>query len=296
MIDFNPHPTLLQREGLRVLVTGAGGMLGRAVLAELGRRGHEAVGRTRAEFDVADPTAAARLAAGELGAFGGVVNCAAYTAVDRAESEEQAAFDANGLGVSYLGAACQTTGTPLVHVSTDFVFDGLAEAPYGEEDEPNPRSAYGRSKLHGERALAGNPFARIVRTAWLFGDGPCFPRTMVNAHRAGKALRVVADQRGNPTYVPDLARVLADLLEANAFPGVYHAVGPETTTWHDLAGRAIRAATGESPEIAAVTSEEYPTPASRPLNSALADTRLGSLGIAPMRPLDEALADWARGL
>ena len=282
------------QKSVRVLVPGAGGMLGRAVVAELAARGHEAVPATRAELDLADPMGAARLAAGEFGPIGAVVNCAAYTAVDRAESEPQAAFDANGLGPSYLGTACQEIGAALIHVSTDFVFDGSTPSPYHEDDETNPLSEYGRSKLYGEKALAGNPLARVVRTSWLFGDGPCFPRTMVNAHRAGKSLRVVADQRGNPTYVPDLARVLVDLLERNAFPGIYHAVGPETTTWHDLAIRAIRAATGEEPEIAPVTTAEYPTPAMRPKNSALTDTRLGAMDIAPMRPLDDALTEWAR--
>lgn len=279
---------------MRVLVPGAGGMLGRAVVAELLARGHEAVPTTRAELDLGDPMAAARLVSGDLGVIGAVVNCAAYTAVDKAESEPQAAFDANGLGPSYLGMACQELGAALIHVSTDFVFDGSSSEPYAEDDETNPLSQYGRSKLYGEKALAGNPRARIVRTSWLFGEGPCFPRTMVDAYRAGKRLRVVADQQGNPTYVPDLARVLVDLLERDAFPGIYHAVGPETTTWHDLAVRAIRAAMGETPEIEAVTMAEYPTPAARPKNSALGDTRLRALGIAPMRPLDEALADWVR--
>ena len=140
----------------RVLVPGAGGMLGRAVVAELRARGHEAVPASRAELDLADPMAAARLAGGEFGALDGVVNCAAYTAVDRAESEPQAAFDANGLGVSYLGTACLELGAALVHVSTDFVFDGLAPEPYPEDAPTNPLSEYGRSKLYGERALAGN--------------------------------------------------------------------------------------------------------------------------------------------
>lgn len=277
-----------------VLVPGAAGMLGRAVVAELTARGHEVLATTRAELDLGDPLAAAGLAAGEFGAIGAVINCAAYTAVDKAESDPQSAFDANGLGPSYLGMACQELGAALIHVSTDFVFDGSSPSPYAEDDETNPLSEYGRSKLYGEKALAGNPRARVVRTSWLFGDGPCFPRTMVNAYRAGKRLRVVADQRGNPTYAPDLARVLVDLLERDAFPGIYHAAGPETMTWHDLALRAIRAATGDSAEIEAVTTAEYPTPAVRPKNSALANTRLGALGIAPMRPLDEALAEWAR--
>ena len=281
---------------VRVLALGAGGMLGRAVVARLAGRGHEVVPTTRAEFDLADPLHSARLVAGEFGPLGAVMNLAAYTAVDRAEGEERAAFETNGLGVSYLGAACGELRLPLVHVSTDFVFDGESPTSYAEDDEPNPRSAYGRSKLYGEQALRGNPYARIVRTAWLFGDGPCFPRTMVDAYRAGKRLRVVADQRGNPTYAPDLARILVDLLEKDAFPGIYHAVGSETTTWHDLARRAIRVATGEWPEIAAVTTAEYPTLAVRPRNSALADTRLAALGITPMRPLDEALSDWAANL
>ncbi|RYG23614.1 dTDP-4-dehydrorhamnose reductase [bacterium] len=278
---------------MRVLVTGAGGMVGREVVRELQTRGHEAVPVTRQEFDIADPTSAARLIAGDLGKLDAVINCAAYTAVDKAESEEQAATNANGFGVAYLGTACLQLGLALIHVSTDFVFDGRSDEAYIEDAPANPASAYGRSKLHGERSLISNPYARIVRTAWLFSpEGRCFPRTMVQAYRAGKSLRVVADQRGNPTYVPDLARVLVDLLEKNAFPGVYHAVGPETTTWHDFAVRAIRAATGETPEIAPVTTEEFPTPAVRPKNSALADTRLGPLAIEPMRSLDEALKDW----
>ncbi len=281
---------------MRVLVPGSGGMLGQATAAELRSRGHEVFSATRAELDLSDPMATARLAGGDLGAFDGVINCAAYTAVDRAESEPQAAFDANGLGVSYLGTACQELGATLIHVSTDFVFDGHSPEPYPEDAQTNPLSEYGKSKLYGERALAGNAWAKVVRTAWLYGDGKCFPQTMLNAYRAGKSLRVVADQRGNPTYVPDLARTLVDLLETDGFPGVYHAVGPETTTWHDFAVRAIRAATGETPAIAPVSTSEYPTPAVRPPNSALADTKFGPLGIAPMRSLDEALQDWAARL
>lgn len=283
-------------QNLRVLVTGAGGMLGAAVVEELRSRAHEPIPVTREEFDISDPMAIARLIAADFGAIDAVINCAAYTAVDRAESEEREAFEANGMGPAYLGRACMVLSTPLIHLSTDFVFDGTSETPYREEDKTNPLSVYGRSKLEGERALAANPVARVVRTAWLYGQGKCFPRTMVEAYRAGKSLRVVADQRGNPTYVPDLARTLVDILQANVPPGIYHATGPETTTWHDFATRAIQAATGETPEIIPVTTAEYPTPAIRPKNSALADTKLSLWNIEPMRPLDEALADWAENL
>lgn len=277
-----------------VLVLGANGMLGTDVLAELRKRDHKAIPVGHAELDITDPESVAQIAAGGFGKLDAVINCAAYTAVDQAESEEQLATDVNGFGVSFLGSVCRDAGVGLYHVSTDFVFDGRSEKPYPEDAPTNPLGAYGRSKLYGERALEGNPIARVVRTAWLFGPtGRCFPRTMVDLYRAGRALRVVADQRGNPTYTPDLARVLVDLMEKDAFPGVYHAVGPETTSWHDFAVRAIRAATGETPDLPAITTEEYPTPAVRPKNSALADTKLAPLGIAPMRPLDEALKDWA---
>jgi len=289
-------PLTSQKDNLRVLVTGARGMLGAAVAEELKTRGHEPVPLPREEFDISDPMSPARLIAGEYGTIDAVINCAAYTAVDKAESEEREAFEANSMGPAYLGRACMVLSTPLIHLSTDFVFDGTSEQPYAEEDKTNPLSVYGRSKLEGERALAANPVARVVRTAWLYGQGKCFPKTMVEAHRAGKSLRVVADQRGNPTYVPGLARTLVDILEANVPPGVYHAVGPETTTWHDFATRAIQAATGETPNITPVATSEYPTPAVRPKNSALADTKLSLFGIQPMRPLDEALTDWASKL
>lgn len=269
-------------------------MLGTDVVAELRARGHEAVPVTRAEFDIADPEALAGISSGRFGRLDAVINCAAYTAVDRAEQEEELATRANATGVGLLGEACRSAGIGLFHVSTDFVFDGLGTEPYVEESPTNPLSVYGRSKRAGEEALETNGFARIVRTAWLFGpSGRCFPRTMVDFYRAGRALRVVADQKGNPTYTPDLARVLVEMVEREAPAGIYHAVGPETTTWHEFAVRAITTVTGERPEIPAISTEEYPTPAVRPKNSALADTRLKPLGIAPMRPLGDALRDWA---
>lgn len=269
-------------------------MLGTDVVAELQARGHEAVPVTRTELDIADPEAVAGILNGRFGALDAVINCAAYTAVDKAEQEEALATLGNATGVALLGEACREARVGLFHVSTDFVFDGLASEPYAEDAPTRPLSVYGRTKRAGEEALASNPQARIVRTAWLFGpSGRCFPRTMVDFYRAGRSLRVVADQKGNPTYTPDLARVLVDMVEAQAPAGIYHAVGPETTTWHDFAVRAIRTVTGEHPEIPAIATEEYPTPAVRPKNSALADTRLQPLGIRPMRPIDEALADWA---
>ena len=270
-------------------------MLGRTVVEELRGRGIEPVPTNRATLDVADPAAVESLVAGGFGPIDAVVNCAAYTAVDRAESEEEEATRINGVAVELLGRVCADLRVPLIHVSTDFVFDGTSPEPYAEDAPTNPLSAYGRGKRRGEQALEGNPYARIVRTAWLFApQGRCFPRTMVEAHKAGRNLRVVADQRGNPTYVPDLARTLVDLLEREAPAGIYHAVGPDRTTWHDFAIRAIRAVTGVAPSVEPVATEAFPTPAVRPKNSSLADGKLSGLGIAPMRPLDAALEDWAR--
>lgn len=279
---------------MRVLVPGARGMLGQDVVAELRHRGHEPVEPSLELFDLSDVTSVAGLLVDTFGPLEGVINCAAYTAVDAAESDEQNAYDVNGLGVGFLGSVCEEKRLPLYHLSTDYVFDGESEHGYRENDRPNPLSAYGRSKLAGEQALATNPFARVVRTSWLYGThGRCFPRTMVDAFRSGKPLRVVADQWGNPTYTADLGRLLVDLLERDPPPGTYHAAGPETVTWYDFAKRAVRAATGEEPEIEPLATEDYPTPARRPRRTVLLDTRLAPLGIPPMRSLDEALADWA---
>ncbi|HWA83683.1 MAG TPA: dTDP-4-dehydrorhamnose reductase [Fimbriimonadaceae bacterium] len=284
-------------ESAKFLVVGADGMLGTDLAAELRSRGHEVATPSLDQLDIADPESVVRI--GELGGFDWVVNCAAYTAVDKAETETREATEVNHLGAGYLAGAVRSVGAKLIHVSTDFVFDGKAAEPYREDAPTHPLGVYGRTKRDGEEAvLANNANALIVRTAWLYGpNGNSFPRTIIRAHRAGKALRVVADQTGCPTYTADLARVLVDLAERNAFPGIYHAVGPEAMTWHEFAGRAVRTwqrthGEPEGVEIEPIKTEDWPTPAARPKYSVLSTAKIAELGIAPMRPVDEALNEF----
>lgn len=286
---------------MRALLIGAKGMLAYDLRAELEHRGWEVVGVDLPEFDLTDPTSVAQVATGVFGPVRWVFNCAAYTAVDRAETDVDAAMAVNALGPGYLAAACQMAGVRLVHLSTDFVFDGIAAAPYTEDDVPNPQGVYGRSKREGEVAVLGAcPSALVVRTAWLYGPmGKSFPRTMIQAWRSGKALRVVADQVGCPTYTADLAKTLVDLAERDASGGLWHASGEDVMTWHDLARHAIQAYAethGLDPtmNLTPVTSAEYPTPAKRPAYSVLSGAKRHGAGLVPMRPTAEALRDFAR--
>ncbi len=206
----------------------------------------------------------------------------------------------NGVAPAYLGQACAMQGIRLIHVGTDFVFDGEATKPYFETALTNPMGAYGKSKLAGENAVReSGADALIVRTAWLYGpNGGSFPKTMIKAWLAGKTLKVVGDQTGTPTYTADLARVMVDLAERSPEAGIYHAAGPDIVTWHELALRAISAykafvGNNDPLEIEAIATEAWPTPAKRPKYSALSFAKIEALGIQPMRPLDEALEDFA---
>lgn len=277
---------------MRILLFGGYGMLGTDLRAEFERRGWEVVAPTLEEVDITDPIQVAGCA--DSGADW-VVNAAAYTAVDRAESEPDEALKVNGLAVGYLGQMAAMAGSKFLHISTDFVFDGGKAEPYEEDDPTNPLGEYGRSKLLGEeQALAHSGV--VVRTAWLFGpNGGSFPKTMLRVAREGKPLRVVADQTGCPTYTADLARVIADLIEKDAYPGIYHAVGADAMTWHEFAVRTLRTA-GIEYEVTPIPTIDYPTPARRPAYSVLSTKKVEALGISKMRPIDEALAEFVSRL
>lgn len=284
---------------MNVLVVGSAGMLGTDLMQELAERKHHAAGIDIADLDITDPTAVAAIGAGKFGDVEWLLNCAAYTAVDKAESDSDLAMMVNGIAPGYLGQACAMKRIKLMHVSTDFVFDGSTDSPYTEDAPTNPMGVYGRSKLAGEDAVwASGADALIVRTAWLYGpNGGSFPKTMIKAWLAGKNLRVVADQIGTPTYTADLARVMCDLMERSPLPGVYHAAGPDVVSWHDVAVRAIRAyqrraGQQEGVEIEAIKTDDWPTPAKRPKYSALSFSKIAALGIQPMRHLDEALDEF----
>jgi dTDP-4-dehydrorhamnose reductase len=254
----------------RWLVTGAGGMLGTDLVATLTARGEAVTGMDRVGLDVTD--AAAVTDAIACGRPDVVVNCAAWTAVDDAEAAEEQALAVNGGGPANLAAACARFGAPLVQVSTDYVFAGDASRPYAEDDVPAPRTAYGRTKLAGERAVLGQlpGSGYIVRTAWLYGaHGPSFVRTMIKLENQRPTVGVVADQHGQPTWTVDVAEQIKALVDAAAAPGIYHATSSGQTTWFGLA-REVFGLLGTDPaRVRPIPSSALPRPAPRPAYSVL---------------------------
>jgi dTDP-4-dehydrorhamnose reductase len=261
---------------MTILVTGGSGQLAQALAEAGGARPVRVVGRPDVDFDRI--TALPAMLAAAKPAL--VINAAAYTAVDRAESDAAAAWRANRDGPAVLAAYCAGAGIPLIHVSTDFVFDGSKGAPYTEADAPNPTSVYGASKLAGEQAvLAACPQAIVLRTSWVYAArGRNFVLTMLNLASTRDRLRVVADQRGCPTAPSDLAEAILGIADAIAregwqdrFRGIFHAAGGGETTWHGLASAAITRAGAhgqKQPEaIEPITSAEFPTPVKRPADS-----------------------------
>ncbi len=230
-----------------------------------------------------------------------VVNAAAWTAVDAAEADEAAARRVNAEGPDILAAACARMPVPLLHLSTDYVFDGRKGAPYTEDDAPNPLSAYGRTKLAGEVAvLDAHEQAMVLRTSWVFAArGRNFMRTMLAAGAARPVLRVVGDQQGCPTAAPDLADAIAAILARirdegwhNSHRGIFHAAGAGTTTWHGFAKAIFEAAAsrgGPRPEVLAIGTRDWPTPAPRPADARLDCDKL-------RRVLGVALPSWRDGL
>ena len=255
----------------RVLVTGAGGMLGRAIVPAAQRAGHGVVAATRADLDVTDAHAVRRTFAAE--SPDAVVNCAAYTNVDGAEEEREAAFRVNGEAPGLVAAAAAEVGAKILHVSSDYVFDGRKGAPYVESDPTAPLSAYGASKLAGERpVIEGSPRHFVVRSAWLFGiGGRNFVDTMLRLAEDRDEVRVVDDQVGSPTFCGDLAEAIVELVAGDAY-GVHHVAGGGAASWAELAAETFARAGGEC-RVVPVTTAEFPRPAPRPVFSALASER-----------------------
>jgi dTDP-4-dehydrorhamnose reductase len=281
---------------MSVLVTGGSGQLAQALAAaapDLVR----VVGRPAFDFDRPETIARAfDVASPDL-----VINAAAYTAVDAAETDAEAAFRANRDGSAALAQLCRAADVPLIHISTDYVFDGTKGAPYVEGDPVSPQGVYGASKLAGEQAvLASGARAIVVRTSWVYSHtGRNFVRTMLAAARKTRSLRVVADQVGCPTTAIDLADALLAIAARlrgegwqDRFGGVVHAAGTGWTSWHGLAVATFEEAArygAPVPEVAAIRTEDWPTPARRPADSRLDCTRLGAI-------FGVALPPWQDGL
>lgn len=219
-----------------------------------------------------------------------VINCAAYTAVDKAESEPELAMLVNGVGPGLLAKACYSFGVPICTISTDYVFDGDKESGYVETDTPNPLGAYAVSKYAGEVSVTEeNANHWIVRTSWLYGiHGKSFPATIISAAQQGRPLRVVADQTGCPTYTVDLADSIFRILQAAPY-GIYHAAGSGKTTWYEFAKRILELADIKHP-ISRITTIDWPTPARRPPNSILLSEAMKNIGLTPIRYWEEGLS------
>ncbi len=273
----------------RWLVTGAGGQLGRAALALASAHGVRAYGVNHAELDIAEPDAVK--AALERVRPDVVLNCAAFTAVDRCESEAALAERGNARGPAVLAAAC-AGGPLLVHISTDYVFDGRACTPLPEDGPVAPVTAYGRSKLAGERAVAEAGGAHLIaRTQWVFGPGPNFVRTILRAAGQGEPLRVVEDQLGRPTWTSALARAIFRSVEVGA-RGTLHLACEGTASWFDFAREIVieGARRGLCPrvDVRAIPTREMPRPATRPA--------YGVLGLDRARGLGLVLPHWREAL
>lgn len=272
---------------MKILVTGAKGQLG----LEVAKQGsaHELILTGRTELDITD----GRQVSNCLRKLkpDAVIHCAAYTNVDGAESDEDGAFRVNAIGAQNLAAACLEIEARLVYVSTDYVFDGTKQGVYREFDPVNPQTVYGRTKWQGEelvRQILGRHY--IVRTAWLYGEGKNFVRTMLQLAETQHTLKVVADQIGTPTSTVDVARAIYRLLASDAY-GTYHASCQGQCSWYDFACEIFRQA-GKPVQVLTVTTAEFPRPAKRPAYSVLDNYMLRMTVGDPMRPWQEALAEY----
>jgi len=290
---------------MRILVTGANGQVGWELSRTSAKRGFDFLALDRAALDITDQSAVNQRVGGSGAAV--VVNAAAYTAVDQAESEPELAFAANRDGPAYLASACREAGIPLVHVSTDYVFDGEKQGPYKETDPVSPLSIYGKSKAAGEMEVRKRLDQHVIlRAAWLYGvHGRNFVKTMLKLGQERDLIQVVADQYGCPTYAADLADTILRIVVATSEDGqitwgTYHYCGQGMTTWHgfaqaifDLAGRH---ASFRVKRIKPISTAEYSTPAKRPTNSVLDCSLIEKTFKIHPKPWQESLAQMIRVL
>jgi dTDP-4-dehydrorhamnose reductase len=279
----------------RIVIAGGGGQVGSVLAAEAGRQGRDVLALTSSQWDISDPQLAGQIVqAGDV-----VVNCAAYTAVDDCEADQDSAYAVNAAGPGYIAEACARAGARMVHISTDYVFDGdfgdAAPRPYEIDDPTRPLSVYGQTKLSGEQAvLAALPQAVVVRTAWVYTgavNGKDFVAVMRKLAAGDRVIDVVDDQTGSPTYVGDLVGALLEVVDGrvDAPAGIVHAAnGGEVTRFGQA--RAVFEGVGADPErVRPVGSDHNPRPAARPPYSALSARQSQAAGVTPLRPWREGL-------
>ena len=273
---------------MKVMIVGSNGQLGKEITRQFQSR-YELGLYDIPSLDITNYQAVENLISDTNPAV--VINAAAYTNVEKAEEDEDAAYRVNALGAQNLALACKKFHAKLVHISTDYVFDGKSTIPYEEFDSPNPLSVYGKSKLWGEKfveQVGGEYF--ILRTAWLYGDGPNFVRTMLKLAEQRDHLKVVANQYGTPTYTKDLVWVIERLIKTE-FYGVYNASNHGSCTWSEFASK-IFALAGKSVQVEPVSTAEYLTKAERPQYSVMDNKLLRLRELDVMRPWEEALQDY----
>ena len=270
-----------------ILVTGITGQLGFDVLKELKQRGADVIGTTREEIDLTTESGAKNFILDKKPET--VIHCAAYTAVDKAESDAELALTVNGLATRWVAEACREINAKMIYISTDYVFGGDGKTPYEVHDEKKPVNIYGRSKLLGEDSVSAIlPRHFIVRVSWVFGiNGKNFVKTMLRLAETKSQLRVVKDQIGSPTYTVDLAKLLADMAATEKF-GTYHASNEGFCSWSEFAEEIFKQA-GLNIEVEGIDTVDYPTPARRPFNSRLSKKSLDDAGFNRLPPWQDAV-------
>lgn len=262
---------------MKILITGANGMLAKAVREEL--KENELICTDVADLDITNLDAVRLYTKKVKPDY--IINCAAYTAVDKAEEQEKLVYKINAIGPKNLAIAAQENDAVLVHISTDYVFGGDKDTSkdYNEDDKKNPQAVYGKTKLAGEKFIEENcKKFYIFRTAWLYGEGHNFVRTMINLSKEHDEVKVVNDQHGSPTYVVDLASIIHQAMEKQIPFGVYHSTNMGYTTWYDFT-KMIYDLEGINCKVTPVTSEEFKSAAKRPKNSQMSKSKLLKYGI-----------------
>ena len=278
---------------MKVLITGSNGMLGHDLIDVLDGK-HELIKTTSKSLDITDEDKVKDYIVKENP--DSVINSAAYTDVDGCETNEEIAYKVNGEGVKNLALACKVVDCPLLHISTDYVFNGENNKPWMEDDEVGPISIYGKSKLQGEEAIESilDKFF-IIRTSWLYGiNGGNFPKTMLELAKTHDTLTVVTDEIGTPTYTLDLAQAIAELIETEYY-GIYHITNSDYCSWFDFA-KYIFEVKNINVTVVPVTAEEFARPASRPHYSVLNNSNWVNNGFKPLRSYKEAIKDYLKHL
>lgn len=279
---------------MKVLVTGVAGQLGYDVVNELRARGHEPVGVDVQEMDITDAASVDRVI--KAAAPDAVIHCAAYTAVDAAEENEDACRRVNAEGTRNIADVCKELDVKMIYISTDYVFSGQGERFWEPDDEKDPKSVYGRTKYEGELAVQ-NALDKyfIVRIAWVFGvNGKNFVKTMLKLGETHDTIRVVDDQFGSPTYTFDLARLLVDMVETDKY-GVYHATNEGVCSWYEFAKAIFQeAGLADKVTVLPVSTEEYGAKATRPYNSRMSKEKLTENGFERLPSWQDALARYLK--